>query len=293
MPLDPTTLVKWRKRIDPKGMEKLLAETLVTAKREGRLTEQHMERANVDATAQETAIVFSTDARLNFKARRLLVRRLAKRRDIKLRQSYERVGKRAFTKQNRYSHVRQMKRAGQELKRLKTQLGCVIRDIKRECPQPDQTLVTMLARAKRIWRQQRSDSNKLYSLHASEVECIAKGKAHKKYEFGCRVSLVSTSKDNWIVGCRPGMATLSMDTPSRMPWRRANNSPDGAPNMPTSTGARKGAPKHLGGTAIHLASQRKCNVTPHCRSGAGSNSAVQLSRLSAIPKAIIGWTATI
>lgn len=54
--------------------------------------------------------------------------------------------------------------------------------------------------AARLSQQKRNDSNKLYSLHAPEVECIAKGKAHKKYEFGCKVSMVSTSKDNWILG---------------------------------------------------------------------------------------------
>ena len=41
---------------------------------------------------------------------------------------------------------------------------------------------------------------KIYSLRAPEVECIAKGKAHKKYEFGCKASLVSTNATNWIVG---------------------------------------------------------------------------------------------
>ena len=58
----------------------------------------------------------------------------------------------------------------------------------------------MLALAERILSQQRHDKNKVYSVHAPEVECIAKGKAHKKYEFGCKVALVSTLKDNWIVG---------------------------------------------------------------------------------------------
>jgi len=260
LPLDPTTLVKWRKRIGPKGMEKLLAETLDTAKRAGQLTEQHLERVNVDTTVQEKAIAFPTDARLYFKARRILVR-LAKRRKIELRQSYERVGKRAFIKQNRYSHARQMQRARRELKRLRTQLGCVIRDIKRKCPQPDETLATMLARAERIWRQQRHDSHKLYSLHAPEVECIAKGKAHKKYEFGCKVSLVSTSKGNWIVGmqARHGNPfdghTLkdALEQSERLTGWRAGHA--------YCDRGYKGAPKHLGDTAIHLASQEKRNVT--------------------------------
>jgi IS5 family transposase len=59
-----------------------------------------------------------------------------------------------------------------------------------------------LAMAKRLLTQQRKDKNKLYSLHAPEVECIGKGKAHKKFEFGVKVSVASTNKDNFVVGIR-------------------------------------------------------------------------------------------
>ena len=76
----------------------------------------------------------------------------------------------------------------------------MVRDILRKCPAPDETLALELAKAQRLLAQQRHDKHKLYSIHASEVECIAKGKAHKRYEFGNKVSFVTTSKDNWIVG---------------------------------------------------------------------------------------------
>lgn len=198
-PLDPTSLVKWRKRIGPKGMEKLLKATIETAKSKQYVTEKHLERVNVDTTVQEKAIAFPTDSRLYHKARRILVT-LAKRRGIDLRQTYERLGKKALILQSRYSHARQARRARREQKKLWLYLGRVIRDIERKCQEPDTTLATMLERAKRIFTQKRNDSNKLYSMQAPEVECIGKGKAHKKYEFGCKVSLVSTSKDNWIVG---------------------------------------------------------------------------------------------
>ena len=49
-------------------------------------------------------------------------------------------------------------------------------------------------------KQQRHDRNKLYSLHAPEVECLAKGKAHKRYEFGVKVSIAATNKSNFVVG---------------------------------------------------------------------------------------------
>jgi IS5 family transposase len=102
--------------------------------------------------------------------------------------------------QGRYSHARQAKRGRREQKKLLLYLGRVVRDIERKYQEPAPLLATMLERAKRIFTQKRDDKNKLYSMQAPEVECIAKGKAHKKYEFGCKVSLVSTSKDNWIVG---------------------------------------------------------------------------------------------
>ena len=87
-----------------------------------------------------------------------------------------------------------------EQKKLKNYLGRAYRNILRNSPQPDEHLAELLANARRLLLQKRSDKNKLYSLHAPEVECIAKGKAHKTYEFGCKVSVVTTSKDNWIVG---------------------------------------------------------------------------------------------
>ena len=53
-------------------------------------------------------------------------------------------------------------------------------------------------RTSKIYSQKRDDGNKLYSLDAPEVECISKGKAHKRYEFGCKVSFSITHKNNWI-----------------------------------------------------------------------------------------------
>ena len=199
LPLDPSSMTRWRKRIGPKEMELLLSETLESAKRGGSLTEQHMERVNVDTTVQEKAIAYPTDARLYHKARVLLVR-AAKKRDIALRQSYLRLGKRALIMSSRYAHARQMRRAKREQKKLKNYLGRVYRNILRNCPEPDAELKELLHQAKRLLAQKRHDKNKLYSLHAPEVECIAKGKAHKKYEFGCKVSVVTTSRDNWVVG---------------------------------------------------------------------------------------------
>lgn len=198
LPLDPSSLVRWRKRLGAERLEQLLTETLETAKRGKLLKEKHVQHVNVDTTVQEKAIAFPTDARLYHKARKALVK-AARDRQIELRQSYERTGKQALIMQGRYAHARQLKRARQQTRKLKVFLGRVIRDIQRKCQHPDERLSELLSSAERIFHQKRDDKNKLYSIHAPEVECIAKGKAHKRYEFGCKVAMVSSSKDNWVL----------------------------------------------------------------------------------------------
>ena len=64
----------------------------------------------------------------------------------------------------------------------------MIRDIQRKSHKADKELSQHLKQAQRIYEQQRKDKGKVYSVHAPEVECIGKGKAHKRYEFGVKVS---------------------------------------------------------------------------------------------------------
>jgi len=198
IPLDPSSLVRWRRRVGSGGMEKLLKETIETAKRKGMMKARHLERVNVDTTVQEKAVAFPTDARLYHKMRRALVR-MAKREGIELRQSFERLSKRALQMQGRYSHARQMKRARRETKKLRVYLGRGLRDLQRKCPDGGGVWQHLFLLANRILGQQRADHDKVYSIHAPEVECISKGKVHKRYEFGCKVGLVTTSKGNWVV----------------------------------------------------------------------------------------------
>jgi IS5 family transposase len=126
-----------------------------------------------------------------------------------LRQSYERVGKAAFVRSQRYAHARQLNRAKAQSRKLRTYLGRVIRDIERktEGNGAQQTSFTRLLQvARRIHSQPRKrsegDPPKLYSVHAPEVECIAKGKIHKQYEFGVKVGIVSTSKESFVIGAK-------------------------------------------------------------------------------------------
>jgi transposase, IS5 family len=199
LPCHPTSLVKWRQRVGPEGVEKLLKQVLRAATQQRALKPNEIKAVNVDTTVQEKAIAFPTDARLYDKARRALVR-LAHKYQVKLRQSYVRLGKRALFQQSRYAAARQGQRAQKQTRKLKTYLGRVIRDLERKLEQVPQAFQALLERAKRIHHQQRHHSGKVYSVHAPEVECIAKGKVHKPYEFGCKVVVVSTNQSNWIVG---------------------------------------------------------------------------------------------
>lgn len=199
LPCDPTSLVKWRQRVGADGIEQMLKETLNAAKRQRALTNKEMQSINVDTTVQEKAIAFPTDARLYDKARRALVR-LSKQVGLKLRQSYARLSKKALLRQSRYAAAQQMQRARKQTRRLRTFLGRVLRNIERFVGplKPPQAEVVCISR--RIYEQQRDDKQKVYSVHAPEVACISKGKAHKRYEFGCKVRVVTTSKSGWVVG---------------------------------------------------------------------------------------------
>jgi len=200
-PIHPTTMVKWRHRVGSDRMEVLVCETLATALREKYLTVSQVEKITADTTVQEKAIAYPTDARLYYKMLRRLVK-LAHGQHMVLRQSYARVSKRALTRQGRYAQARQFKRAQKQTRKLKVYLGRVVREIHRKTSQMDEELATYLERAERLLGQQRDSSNKLYSIDAPEVECISKGKAHKRYEFGCKVAVAVTNRGNWIVASR-------------------------------------------------------------------------------------------
>jgi IS5 family transposase len=149
----------------------------------------------IDTTVQPKAVMFPTDAKLLNRARERLVR-LAKKLGVSLRQSYRRVGKLALIKHQRYAHAHQFKRANRSLRKLKTYLGRVIRDIERHIVGNEglrEPFVRPLFLARRVLEQDRRQrGRKVYSLHAPEVECIGKGKAHRPYEFGVKVSVATT-----------------------------------------------------------------------------------------------------
>jgi IS5 family transposase len=194
LPFDRSSLTRWRQRMGEEKLLALLQESLAVATRTGAAKPADFTQVIVDTTVQEKAIAFPTDAKLLHRAREHLVR-LARRHGVPLRQSYARVGKLALIKYQRYAHAKQFKRANKALRRLRTMLGRVIRDITRKI-QGSEALEGLFAQplslARRVKAQrQRARGRKVYALHAPEVECIGKGKAHKPYEFGVKVSVAT------------------------------------------------------------------------------------------------------
>jgi transposase, IS5 family len=192
---DRSSLTRWRQRMGEERLQALLQESLSVAVRTEALKPSELSRIIVDTTVQPKNVMFPTDAKLLNRAREMLVRQ-ARKHGIALRQSYARVGKIALIMQQRYAHAHQFKRANRSLKTLRTYLGRVIRDIDRKSAgreELEEAVAPSLGLARRLLIQDRRQRwPKIYSLHAPEVECIGKGKAHRPYEFGVKVSVATT-----------------------------------------------------------------------------------------------------
>lgn len=163
-------------------MDKILQSSIQAAFKSGLVKPSSLKRVIVDTTVQEKAIAHPTDAKLLNRARQKLVD-LAKEQGVMLGQTYQRVAKHCTIKVGRYGHAKQFKRLGKKVKELKNYLGRVTRDIERKVG-TDQVFQDLLEKSRRLLSQGKTTPKKLYSLHATEVECIAKGKARTPYEFG-------------------------------------------------------------------------------------------------------------
>jgi IS5 family transposase len=220
LPCDATQIGRFRRAIGEEGLEQLLKSTIETAVEVKAVKPAELERVIVDTTVQEKAIAHPVDSRLLEIARHKVVS-AAKRAGIVLKQTFVKEGKELRRKAGGYAHAKQFNRLRKTVKRQRTILGVLMREVQRKLDAQTQAVAAggrperepsgptalgelkmWLQRAERVRTQQRHDKNKLYALHAPEVECIGKGKARKPYEFGVKVSLAVTHKQGLMVGAR-------------------------------------------------------------------------------------------
>ena len=195
LPIDRTSMTKWRQRIGEDFFEQLISESLRVAYDSNALKKQHLKRVVVDTTVQPKAVTFPMDVKLRYRALIALVQ-LAKTHGMSLRQTYVRVAKQALMMSGRYRHAKQLKRAKKQEKFIKVRLRRVLRDVLRQLSKPafEEKRSVFSETIRKAWiayHQERNSTVKLYSWHAPEVECIGKGKADKPYEFGCKVSVTT------------------------------------------------------------------------------------------------------
>ena len=208
LPCDATQLGRFRSAIGEAGVEELLKATIDTAVTTQAVRPAEFERVIIDTTVQEKAIAHPVDSRLLEIARAKVVA-AAQAAGIALKQTFAKEGKQLRRQAGGYAHAKQFRRLARVVKRQRTVLGIVLREIGRklgtassESPGARHRLNTLIERAERIRSQRPKDKNKLYALHAPEVECIGKGKARKPYEFGVKASIAVTHRSGLMVGAR-------------------------------------------------------------------------------------------
>ena len=197
--LDSSSLTRFRKRVGEDGMDLLHRAILNSAVDHKYLKSHQLKRVNIDSTVMEKDIKYPTDVDLYNDMRELLVRK-AKDEGIELRQSYVRVSKQELLASKRARHRRRPKEANRHQRKVKTYLRRITRELERKLPEIDSEWRELLNLSERILSQIKESKDKVYSVYEPQVYCISKGKSSKKYEFGSKVTIATTAKDDWIVG---------------------------------------------------------------------------------------------
>jgi IS5 family transposase len=192
-PCEASELVHFRHRIGEKGIELILQESIRVNGDDS--NDPHV---SVDTTVQEKNITYPTDDKL-FKKIIRKCHRITQQEQLPLRQSYVRTLKKLSTNQRFRHHPKNKSKARKADRKVKTIAGRLVRELERNLPAGSKYR-TDIELFKKVLAQKRNDSNKIYSLHEPEVQCISKGKEHKKYEFGNKVSVVYTQNTGVIVG---------------------------------------------------------------------------------------------
>lgn len=192
VPCEATELVHFRNRIGDEGIELIFKESIRINGKDGKEDE-----ATTDTTVQEKNITFPTDNKLHRKIIKKCIA-IADRQGIELRQTYTRTLKRLLMDQRFRNHPKNKTKAKKADKKIKTIAGRLVRELDRKLS-PGLHQDTLLL-FKKILSQKKTDHNKIYSLHEPHVQCISKGKEHKKYEFGSKVSIITTKNSGVIIG---------------------------------------------------------------------------------------------
>ena len=192
VPCEASELVHFRNRIGEEGIELIFKESIRINGKDGREDE-----ATVDTTVQAKNITYPTDNKLHRKIIKKCVS-IAADHQIELRQSYSRTVKNLAQQQRFRNHPKNHKRARKADRKIKTIAGRLVRELERKLPAG--LHADELVLFKKVLAQKRDDTGKIYSLHEPHVQCISKGKEHKKYEFGSKVSIITTKKSGVIVG---------------------------------------------------------------------------------------------
>ena len=191
-PCEASELVHFRNRIGEKGIELIFKESIRINGKDAQEKE-----ATSDTTVQEKNITFPTDNKLHRKIIKKCVA-IADKEAIELRQSYTRVVKRLLMDQRFRNHPKNKGKAKKADKKIRIIAGRLVRELDRKLP--PSLYQSDLLLFKKVLAQQKNDTNKIYSLHEPHVQCISKGKEHKKYEFGSKVSITTTKNTGVIIG---------------------------------------------------------------------------------------------
>lgn len=191
-PCEASELVHFRHRIGVEGVELIFQESIRINGKDGK-----EDKASIDTTVQEKNITYPTDSKLH---RKVIIKcvAIAEKEGLELRQTYSRTLKKLGVDQRFRNHPKTYKKAHKADRKVKTIAGRLVRDLERKLLAGK--YATELELFKKVLAQKRHDSNKIYSLHETEVQCISKGKEHKKYEFGTKVSLTVTQNTGVIIG---------------------------------------------------------------------------------------------
>lgn len=210
-PTDQATMSRWRGRAGEAGARKMLEETLSSAVRHKVAKKQDFERVNVDTTVEEKNIRFPTDARTLDRARERVVA-VGGELGIKFRRNYVRKGKSMLRRHAGCVKAKQFHRAENVVRAMKQYL----RNVTSEAEAASKLIAPANAREMALLEELRGyleisrkliaqdkdtpGRDRIYSVHEPQVECIAKGKVHKRYEFGVKAGYVTSSRSNWILG---------------------------------------------------------------------------------------------